>query len=1052
MPKITGTISKLREALRLHNAGYWVVPQWGRASVMDWQTYRLTEDDLRHYFSDERANIAVALHKSAYMDVECDSEEAEERLRLSVSDEELRTPTWRSRRGLHRLYLKPSVGETRAKVTVEGIEFRGLGEGGALSTVPPSVHPDSGTRYEWVDGLSVWEIEPLPLPNALVALLEKAPKRQRGQASTEPDAIVEGGNRNEELFRLGCRIVASNGTGPVADLLHGANKRRCNPALDDKEVDKIIASVLKTVERSKTDILPIPCDSWDKVVKSWQSALEWRDDMSEVLAVAFAVAASTSQTGDQQLFLQVVGRAGCLHGYTPIYDPTDNSTVTVEDRWKKGKPFFVYTNKRGQISISQALPPRRYDPEPMYLVTFESGRQITVTAGHRFWDGSSYVSLSGLLESDACRLPSIEEFDLSVRMQDALRLMQITGDSQYGCRFCSCFYGELLRCGEDTDLETSPSPDGVQVHSRFERAGDLDSRQEHTHAASFYHRANKGYHSHFSVEGVYQPLLIGGNEKQSWRCDRVDERTPFGRDRIDTTGQFHELLPQREVWDVNPLVHFASSSEPRRTRIRRHAWQSFGLTDPLGSAEVSAPHEQETVFSSALGCESSPRPAPNTSVGQLDQPASPVRHLLECVPTRIEFWPLEFESGTTQSSHPCYASVKTLEISLGNECIVRNTDAIVNVEYVGKDHYYDFCVPETNNYWAVGMFHHNSAKTRICDAMLVSSGCHLLENLTGFVSGKNDGTDKDYSLLSRINHKCLITPEMDVMMNAPNFGVLMSQTRRIFDGSMSSSYKNRDEELRHVGLRTPWIGAGTPAILEKPQAHLGDRFLKVYMEEPSDDTQRRILRKAGMTSWSAAGIESNCSPDSILTPELKLAYQTTGGYIDWLRANITRRLQQQSAVNKDRVIDRCSVLADFTAYMRSHPPQKTSNFEPEYEATKELPARLQYQFVRLARCLAVVLGRDSVDEDVLRIVRRVAMDTSRGMVLSICKFLAMPQHAQNGCSVSYLGIRLMQTDERIARWLAHMRRVGVADWRNENEATRWLLTPRMARLYAEVRD
>lgn len=652
MPKITGRVSKLKEVLSLYARGLWVVPQWGRASVLDWQNYQLNEDDLRYYFADDKPNVAIALHKSMWIDVECDSDEATTQLDSLIGD--VRTPTWKSRRGLHRLFLRPEGSPDLNKVMIGEIEVRGCSTtAGALTTLPPSNHPEDGTLYQWLPGLSLNDLDPIELPEVLVKKLKESGKKKRQIATVEEEGAIANGRRNDELYRYGCRVAVKEGIQVINDLLHGANKVRCKPPLSDTEVDGIVKSVENTLNRSKTSLSPILCGDWNQVIDAWKNALEWRPDMTEVLAVMLAVAASTSQVGDQQLFLQIIGSAG-------------------------------------------------------------------------------------------------------------------------------------------------------------------------------------------------------------------------------------------------------------------------------------------------------------------------------------------------------------------------------------------------------------TAKTRFCDAMLTSSKCFLLEHLTGFHSGWNDGTGKDFSLISRINHQTLITPEGDVIMSSPRFGEIMSQQRRIFDGSSSAVYKNRDTEQKETGLRTPWIMAGTPMMLERNQAHLGDRFLKMMIDIPTEEMKQKIIRRAGHASWDAVNYESNCSPDSILTPEMKLAYQMTGGYIDWLRGNVTTKLRELDGKNRAEVVEQCAKLADFTAHMRSHPPTRLTSFDPEYEASVELPGRLEYQFIRLAKCLAVVYGKPAVDSDILRIIKRVAFDTGRGKVLTLCGLL----HATGtkGCSVHFLGTKLLMSVEKVERWLTHMKRTGVADWRHDAGSTRWVLTPKMMKLYSDVKE
>src|SRR5262249_23923500 len=74
------------------------------------------------------------------------------------------------KRGLHRLFVRPEGLPEKAKVELDGVEFR-LGNGrGALNLVPPSVHPD-GPLYEWLPGLSLYDVEPAELPPQVIERL-----------------------------------------------------------------------------------------------------------------------------------------------------------------------------------------------------------------------------------------------------------------------------------------------------------------------------------------------------------------------------------------------------------------------------------------------------------------------------------------------------------------------------------------------------------------------------------------------------------------------------------------------------------------------------------------------------------------------------------------------------------------------------------------------------------------------------------------------------------------------------------------------------------------
>src|SRR5688572_28626624 len=84
----------LKEALALHRAGWWVVPQLGkRALALGWDKHRLTEEDLAQYLGVGNYNIAVALNQSEVVDVECDGEESEALIQKLLSPGQLMTPT-----------------------------------------------------------------------------------------------------------------------------------------------------------------------------------------------------------------------------------------------------------------------------------------------------------------------------------------------------------------------------------------------------------------------------------------------------------------------------------------------------------------------------------------------------------------------------------------------------------------------------------------------------------------------------------------------------------------------------------------------------------------------------------------------------------------------------------------------------------------------------------------------------------------------------------------------------------------------------------------------
>lgn len=350
-----------------------------------------------------------------------------------------------------------------------------------------------------------------------------------------------------------------------------------------------------------------------------------------------------------------------------------------------------------------------------------------------------------------------------------------------------------------------------------------------------------------------------------------------------------------------------------------------------------------------------------------------------------------------------------------------------------------------------------SGKTTLCEGLLVSQHCHHLEHLTGFHSGwREPGSEgKDCSLISRINGKTLVTPEADVLMSSPRFIEIMSQQRRIFDGKSGATFKNTSEDKVYSGLRTPWIMAGTPALLDTDQSRLGDRFIRCIINDPDETEKRSILRKALRSERMAMLGSANGTSSSLVDAKLQRAHALTGGYVDWLRANVEDKLKEVEVSQQTE--EHCIDLAELSADMRARPNEDRRKVE--VHDSKELPTRLARQNIRMATCLAVVLNKKSVDNDVLRIIRKVALDTAHGHTLNITRWLCsinpkIPGRTYQECgglTIDTLSMWTGMTSERLHKYLMFLRNISVLEWKAIKQTNGfWTLTERVYGLYFRI--
>ncbi|HUY88981.1 MAG TPA: bifunctional DNA primase/polymerase [Pirellulales bacterium] len=154
-------------------------------NTKDWQHSRATPEEYDHHIR-RGGNAGFLLGKrGGIVDLEIDGPEGEESLRKLFGGEPPEAPSWRSKRGRHRLYLYDdrfaSLGAKFTHDDYPDLEFRiGGGDKGAQSVCPPS--KVDGVTREWID-----ECEPAALPDAVIEkIVELGKSRPRPVVHDSP--------------------------------------------------------------------------------------------------------------------------------------------------------------------------------------------------------------------------------------------------------------------------------------------------------------------------------------------------------------------------------------------------------------------------------------------------------------------------------------------------------------------------------------------------------------------------------------------------------------------------------------------------------------------------------------------------------------------------------------------------------------------------------------------------------------------------------------------------------------------------------------------------
>jgi hypothetical protein len=197
------------------------------------------EDIVELYEPRPHHNVGIVLgERSGIIDVEFDSADGEQWANEHLG--EIYTPSFRSHKSLHRLFLWEPWMPARAKVEpIPGLEFR-IGGGGlaSQSVFPPSQHL-SGATYRWLDWLSPDDVDVQPLPLAARQLIEFPQTPRPAAARIDAGEDILEGERDDHLFRLACSVASEMSRDEILDMLAYVNEWQCKPPLPKGDIERI---------------------------------------------------------------------------------------------------------------------------------------------------------------------------------------------------------------------------------------------------------------------------------------------------------------------------------------------------------------------------------------------------------------------------------------------------------------------------------------------------------------------------------------------------------------------------------------------------------------------------------------------------------------------------------------------------------------------------------------------------------------------------------------------------------------------------------------------
>lgn len=366
------------------------------------------------------------------------------------------------------------------------------------------------------------------------------------------------------------------------------------------------------------------------------------------------------------------------------------------------------------------------------------------------------------------------------------------------------------------------------------------------------------------------------------------------------------------------------------------------------------------------------------------------------------------------------------------------------------------CVTSTravgDQLWVKVMGPPSCGKTNLCEAVSVNTDYVVAKStVRGFHSGyKSDPSGKeDNSLVAKLYDKTLVTKDGDALLQSPNLGQILAEARDLYDMSSRTHYRNRMSK-DYAGVRMTWILCGTSSLRLLDSSELGERFLDCLVMEGIDEgLEDEILWRVANRTERGMSMEANGKMETQYSPEMVAAMRLTGGYVGHLRENARDLLAAVSS--PEDALRACTKYGKFVAFLRARPSPKQDE-----AAEREIAARLVSQLVRLAKCLAVVLNRPSLDAEVMRRVRQTALDTARGRSMNIMKLLARPESVNVGMETGEVCHHTGFDEVKERRLLKFLRDVGALRLLSSKMPggvkgrPRWHMSPAFRALYQEV--
>lgn len=260
----------LEAALQYQKTGLSVIPvRPDKKPFIAWQEYqgrKATEAEIRQWWGKwPGAMIGLVTGEiSGLFVVDCDSREGFDTVQEHLPDS-LEIPTARTPRGGWHFYFQnpANSGLTTKAGIMPGVDIRG--EGGYIIATPSK--NAEGKLYGWLECLSLIEVAPPPLPDALQGALlinnnlyrggcgqDNSPRPQETTKATTDHKFFQQGRRDDDLFHAANCLIKGGCEMPFADYVLNILANNSTPPFPENEIQAKIESAMKRIETRERNL------------------------------------------------------------------------------------------------------------------------------------------------------------------------------------------------------------------------------------------------------------------------------------------------------------------------------------------------------------------------------------------------------------------------------------------------------------------------------------------------------------------------------------------------------------------------------------------------------------------------------------------------------------------------------------------------------------------------------------------------------------------------------------------------------------------------------